>query len=240
MDFFMTRGQHPDRMGIARYGPEHLTALGLCVLFSAAAAAVYGRLSPRRRTVMARALAWSTVALEAGKDLFLLCRGAFGPDYLPLHLCSLSMLVLLADAARPTGLTGDLLYSLTLPGAAAGVLFPNWLDLPVWTFLSLHSFLFHAILLAYPVMRLAAGTLRPNWRNLPRCFGLLLAAAAPIYWLNRRHNLNYLFLNGASPGSPLVALYALLGRQGYLLGLMGLVLLVWGLLYLPWMAARRG
>ncbi len=239
MDFFVTRSQLPPGSGSVQYGPEHLFMLSLCVLFSVLGIHFYRKMSPRGRSIFLKAMAVSELALEILKDAFLAAKGDFGLAYLPLHLCSLSILVLLVDAWRPVSLTGDLLYSLTLPGALSGMLFPNWLDFPIYTFLSLHSFLFHTILVVYPLLRLCAGEVSPEWRNLPKCFALLVGVVLPIYWFDRHFNLNYFFLNGGSPGSPLDPLVALMGDPGYIFGLLLLLLFVWLILYIPWIIRKR-
>ncbi|MPM75058.1 hypothetical protein SDC9_122049 [bioreactor metagenome] len=213
--------------------------LSLCVLFSVLGIRFYRRMSPRGRAAFLKVIAVFELVLELIKDFFLTAKGEFGLEYLPLHLCSLSILILLIDAWHPTSLSGDLLYCLTLPGALSGMLFPNWLDFPIYTFLSLHSFLFHTILVVYPLLRLCAGEISPNWRNLSKCFALLAGAAFPIYWFDQYFNLNYFFLNGGSPGSPLDPLVALMGDPGYILGLLLLVLFVWLALYLPWIIRKR-
>lgn len=239
MDFFVTRSQLPLGSGSVQYGPEHLFMLSLCALFSVLGVHFYRKASSRRRATFLKTVAVSELVLELIKDSFLAAKGEFGLEYLPLHLCSLSILILLVDAWHPTSLTGDLLYALTLPGALSGMLFPNWLDFPIYTFLSLHSFLFHTVLVVYPLLRLCSGEVRPNYRNLPRCLALLAGAAFPIYWFDRRFNLNYFFLNGGSPGSPLDPLVALMGDPGYISGLFLLVLFVWLVLYLPWIFIKR-
>ena len=55
--------------------------------------------------------------------------------------------------------------------------------------------------------------------------GRLFAVVIPIYWFDKRYDVNYMFVNWPSAGSPLVWLADRMGNPGYLIGYAALVFL---------------
>lgn len=53
----------------------------------------------------------------------------------------------------------------------------------------------------------------------------LTAVVIPIYWFDKRCDVNYMFVNWPSAGSPLVWLADRMGNPGYLIGYAALVFL---------------
>ncbi len=236
--FWATEKTLPDGVGVEAFCPGHLAWIAGAAIFGAAAAMVYRRLGVREREIFSRTLALLIFISELGKDIFLAANGAFNVGYLPLHLCGLAVFVCLGDSLRPSPIVRETLYCLVLPGALSALLFPDWLRYPLLTFQSLQSFSIHAMLFAYPLLKLASGELRPDFRKLPRCFLLLLCAAVPIYFFNRAFGTNFLFLSAPVPGSPLEPIAALFGRF-YLVGFAAFVVAVWAVMYLPWALYER-
>jgi hypothetical integral membrane protein (TIGR02206 family) len=180
------------------------------------------------------------IALEVWKDITLGLIGAFSIGYLPLHLCSLGMFFALYYAHHPRADgCGQLLYSVFLPGALCALLFPDWTRLPILHFQSLHSFLYHGLLLQVSLMPVVTGRVHPGLRAVPRAFGMLLALALGVGILNGLLNTNYMFLSWPSAGSPLELLGNLPGIWGYRFGYALLVLGVLVGMNLPWSLARR-
>ena len=67
------------------------------------------------------------------------------------------------EAVAEKGLLGALTGPLTAAagGTAAALVFPGWSSLPVNSFLSLHSFLYHFLLLGAVILPLSAGEIHP-------------------------------------------------------------------------------
>lgn len=74
----------------------------------------------------------------------------------------------------------------------------------MFNFMHLHSFSVHILLACYPIMLAAGGEARPRLRDLPGMVGILLAMAVPIYFLNPVLDANFMFLDHAPEGTPLV------------------------------------
>ena len=225
--------------GFSLFGPLHsgwLLAISAATAFCCRWYKGQGEAARRR---FLRGLALLCAVQEVIKDLLLLWVGTSLLQYLPLHLCGLAIFIQLAEAWRPTPFRQELLYSVTLPGSLAALLFCNWTETPPLHFMHWHSFTIHAYLVIFTAVQLAAGELRPNWKRLPQCFLFLLTVAVPVFFFNKWFDTNYMFLNVPSPGSPLVPLERLLGNPGYILGVAVLFLLVWLPMYLPWTLASR-
>ena len=237
--FWMYRSELPAGVGWQVFDATHFLWLGFMALLCAALCVWYAKTQPPKRLGFKRKLAWVLMALEIGKDLYLLIIGHFDVSYLPFHMCGLALFVYLVDAYRPCDTSSQLMYCLCMPGAMAALLFPDWTVYPPLNALALQSFLVHALLMTYVLMQLCTGELVPNAKSVWKCAVFLLIITPPIYFLNKLWNVNFLFVNTPSAGSPLMILGDLLGNPGYLLGYVALVGVVWALLYLPWALAAR-
>ncbi len=231
--FFVFDRDLPPGVGIDAFGPEHIAWL----LASAAVIFLLCFAAKKASGRAFRALQWGVCALvlacEINRQLCLLSAGVWGVYTLPLHLCSMSVFLVLWHCVRGGTLAGELLYCLTMPGAVCALLFPDWLDYPAWNLLSLGTFLGHMMLAAYPALCVARGVIRPDAKRLPRCFLCLLCTAAVMFVFDKVFDADYFFLNGPAPDSPLSLAEKYLGDPGYLLAFIPLLAAVWALLYLP-------
>ena len=79
------------------------------------------------------------------------------------------------------------------------------------------------------------GEVRPDYRGMWKVLGMLGIVAVPIFVLNKIIEENYLFINEASEGSPLVFLWDIFGTRfgepGYLLSYAALVIIVLHVLF---------
>lgn len=187
-----------------------------------------------------RMLKFFAVALavsEVVKDLIIYFTGFWSAEYLPFHLCGIAIFALLADAFLPNQkLTGQLIAYAFMPGATAALLFCNWTEYPFLNFMNIHSFVFHGWIVFYLVMRYRNGEIHPTYRGLWMTFGMVLLLVPPLFLFNLKFDTNFLFLNEASEGSPLVPIWNLLGTRfgypGYFFGCAVLMIVVFHGLYL--------
>jgi uncharacterized membrane protein YwaF len=127
-----------------------------------------------------------------------------------------------------------------MPGALFALLFPGWTGSPADSFFSLNSFFVHTLLFAYPLTLLFSRILTPSVKRLPLCLGLIMLAAAPIYFLDKAVGANFFFLNFSPPGSPLEFFDRLWGRPWYIMGFAPILAAVWAVQYLPCELIMRG
>lgn len=239
--FFLTpEAELPKDVGFALYGKWHLLFLA-----GIAGLTVFMLCSLRRKQAEAqnrvlRGLSVSMVILEICKDFLLALIGAFSTSYLPLHLCSIAMFVCLYYAFHPNSQgAGQLLYSVCFPGALCALLFPDWTAFPILHFQSLHSFLYHLLLVEVSLSPVAWGRIRPGIREIPRSLVFLVVVAVPVYIMNHIMHTNYMFLQIPSKGSPLELFAAIPGKWGYLLGYLLLVLAILVFLNAPFSLVSR-
>ena len=169
---------------------------------------------------------------EIVKIALLIITGKFEWDYLPLHLCSINIFVILSHSIKPTKFTAEFLYAVCLPGAAAALLFPGWPTLPLLNFLHIHSFIAHTLLLMYPLLLLAGG-FKSDYRQLLKCLLLLIIISPVLYAVNKILVTNFMFLNHPGKDNPLALFEKWFGNPGYIAGFFVLLAIVWTILYLP-------
>ena len=235
--FFVISGL-PDSVGFRMFGPGHLAWLIAIAAAAAVCAAGYRRLSARGRKRTGYVFCWSMVALDLFKDVYFIVSGVFSYEFLPLHLCGMAIYISLLHAYRPGRVTGELLYSLCMPGAVMALVFPAWTFYPIWNIATLQCFLIHALLFLYPVMLLAGGDLRPGARNLPWCLLFLLVACPLVALVNRALGTNFMFISTPPAAQPFLLFVRWFGDPGYIFGMFLLLLAVWAVLYLPLEAGR--
>ena len=114
--------------------------------------------------------------------------------------------------------------------------------------MNIHSFVFHGWIVCYFVMRYRGGEIRPRYRGLWQTAAVLLLLMIPIYFFDKLTGENYMFMNEASEGSPLVVLWDIFGTRfgepGYLISYIVLAVTVFNVLFLIYavigaMADRR-
>lgn len=238
---FTPESQLPAEVGFSHFDRGHLTVLMVLALVSAAVVFWGCRQPEERRLKLEKAMALTMLVLELLKDFILAQIGAFNLGYLPLHLCSMAMFICLYWAWHPWSEgAGQLLWSLCFTGGMAALLFPDWTDMPLWHFQSIHSFLYHALLVQFSLLAVVSGQARPSLRNAWKAGAFLAAAAVPVYAFDRAFGMNYMFLLRPVPGTPLELCARLPGQGGYLVGYALLVAVVLVLLNLPFSLLRRG
>ena len=201
--FFETTGSIEDGVGFSHFDSLHLAWLGVMVAVILLCTFWHRKLGEQGKNRWRKAVAWLLIADELFKTVILIYAGRHSVDYLPFHLCSINIFLIAIHAYKPSPVLGNFLYTVCIPGALAALLFPTWTKLPLSSGMHIHSFTVHILLMMYPVVLAVNGDIRPDIRQLPKCLGLLLAMAIPIYGLNLLLDTNFMFLMYADPGNPL-------------------------------------
>ncbi len=235
--FWKTSGTIEAGHGFSHFGALHLCCLGALVTIVLVNCIWYHKLGEQGRTRWRKTVALLILADELFKMALLTFTRQYTWGYLPLHLCSINIFIIAIHAWNPNALLGNFLYTICLPGALAALLFPSWTKLPILNAMHLHSLSIHILLAMYPFVLATAGELHLSYKMIPKCLGLLVAMAIPVYGVNLLLDCNYMFLMYAEKGNPL---YWFAENWGsHLLGfpvLIGAVLLV---MYLPLEVYRK-
>ena len=236
--FFSDPKDIPEELLWSQYDKVHIIWLCAIALVVAISCILFRKASKESQDKALKGLAIWIVIQEILKDALHWYAGTFELEHLPLHICGISIFFTVWYAFIPGKLNGAYVYGMSLPGALAALIFADWTNYPWWHFSSLNSFTIHAELIIFAMMALTSGRLKPDFSQIPKMFVIMLGLAIPIYFLNKRWNTNFMFINTPSPGSPLVPMYNVFG-DGYVIAAAVLLVIVWILLFLPWKLSRK-
>lgn len=183
--------------------------------------------------------ACSILLLEVIKNIVLLVQDSFWYGSWPLHLCGLGIFIILAHALVKGHRIDMLLYCLTMPGALIALITPEWTHVSAFDYLHFHSFLFHCLLFAYPVVMLLMKELQLSIKKIWQPIAFLVVVVPPIYKLNEAWGTNFMFTRKAPAGTPLILLEQHLPQSLYIVGFIVLVVVCWILLLLPIVVWKR-
>ena len=201
--FFETVETAPKGIGFRHFDPCHLAWLAGFLLVTVAACMLYRRLNEKGRAVMRYVLAALTVADELFKISGLVACGNYTPKYLPLHLCSINIILIAIHAIKPSKTLNSFLYTVGIPAAVVALVFPTWTELPAANFMHIHSFTVHILLALYPIVLTVNGDIKPTVKDIPKCLALLAAFALLAIGGNALLDTNFMFFAGVSKGNPL-------------------------------------
>jgi hypothetical integral membrane protein (TIGR02206 family) len=236
-DFFQTVETIPPGRGFPLFGAIHLAWLTVFLLIAVINCYWYRKRSIATRLRWRRGVAILLIADEIFKFIVLAAGGNLSWFYLPLHLCSINIFLILWHAISPNRHIGAFLYTVCIPGAVAALLFPAWNTLPVSSAMHIHSFTAHILLALYPVVLTAAGEIRPTLRQLPLCLAILAALAGLVYGVNLLLGTNFMFLMYAEEGNPLAWFYIHWGS--HLWGFPVIAAGVIAVMYLPMILCKK-
>ena len=225
-------------VGFELYSKGHLLWLLALAIGALIIIPVYLRGSHKKQEKMRKFFAAFLLVTEIIKDIIVVVIGAPITAYLPLHLCGYAIFFLLIDAYFPKQkITGQLVAYAFGPGALAALLFCSWTMLPLfWNFMTIHSFIFHGVIVTYLIMRLANGEIRPDYKGLWISVLTMAALAAPAYLVDMKTGYNYMFIYEVQRNSPLEIAWEIFGtrfgKPGYMVGAVILVTVIFHALYL--------
>ena len=240
MKYFLdTTDTIAEGVGFSLFDATHITWLAIAAVVITLNCLWFRKMDDAARSRWQKTMALLLIANELFKHIMLIIGQRFEPDYLPLHLCSINIFLITYHAFRPSKLLDNYLYTVGIPGAMAALLFPSWTALPAANFMHWHSFTVHILLAAYPLVLTLSGKIKPDYRMIPKCLGLLIAMAIPVYLINLLLDTNFMFLMEAEPGNPLYIFETMWGSH-----LLGFPVIIAGVLLVmhlpPYLMQKRG
>lgn len=246
--FWKQQDDIPEGMGYPLFGFEHLLSVAIVLVMVLLVSYLFRRLKPEKQSRILRAIPIAMVVLELSKDLLLIINHRFGLGYLPLHLCSIGIFVFFLREYLPwksaKEFLGEVAFVLIMPASVAALLDADWTYLyPVWNFINLHSYVWHGLLVLYPLLLKLKGEIYPSIRHIHWVILFLGVTAVPVYLFDKKYQCNYFFVNWPIPNSPLAILAEYMGNPGYLAGyavlVVGAILVVYLFLWIS-NILRRG
>ena len=201
--FFESSGTIVKGVGFSHFEGLHFAWLFAFVAFCGVSCYLYKNRSPEKRKKMRYLFAMLLLLDEAIKIAGLAAFGNYDVSYLPLHLCSINIILIAVHVLKPSKALDNFLYAICIPAAIAALLFPTWTKLPLLNFMHIHSFTVHILLATYPIMLTVGGDIRPTAKELPKSLLLLMGLALPVYVVNLLCDTNFMFLMEAGKGNPL-------------------------------------
>ena len=202
--FFDSTESIAEGLGFPLFGFGHICWMVAFVAFAVLCCRIYKQSNHEKR----KRIRYIFVALllldEAIKIVGLSVQGLYEAQYLPFHLCSINIFIILWHSGHPNRAMDNYLFTVGIPAAMIAILTPSWAVLPFWKFMNIHSFTVHILLGTYPIMLTYSGELNPQIKYIPGSLGILAVLAAIAYGANLIFDTNFMFLMYAHPGTPLV------------------------------------
>ncbi len=234
--FWKQQDDIPAGMGYPLFGPAHIMSVVVTLFFVALFVRMVWKLDDQKQKRFLKTLPLIMVAMEVFKDIFLAVVHRFGIGYLPLHICSIGIFVFLLREWLPwkwaKEMFGEIAFVVIMPASMAALLFADWtVYYPVFNFMNIYSYIWHGMLILYPVLLKLRGDIEPSIRNVRYVLAFLCVVVPPIYVFDKVFGCNYFFVNWPIPNSPLSWFASFMGNPGYLLGYAGLTISVILLMY---------
>ena len=222
--FFTYENNLPADVGYELYSLTHIAAITVCIITIILITVWYAVSKEERRLKIRRITAIIPIVLMILRYIYVLICGAPIVYELPLHLCSMTGIFCLVyefflkESPFVRSVLGQALYALCLPGAMMAILFPNGTIYPIIHYISLESYLFHVLIIAYICIRLIDKGIEPSVREAYKSIIFLLVIVPPVYLFNVIFKTNFMFVIWPSSGSPLYGFYKMGGYAGYRIG----------------------
>ncbi len=195
-------------LGFSVFSPGHIIWLLTIAACAFLTGKVYIKLGEEGRSNLRKGIGLSVILLDALKIIVMGLFGVNNIEFLPLHLCSVGGLATLVYAMWPGKWKLDQLFGYAFfPAAILAIIFPSANMYPWWNFYCIHIFLYHALIIVYFVMLYQSGEFRPSYGGLWISFLFMAVFAVPIYLINVRFGVNYMFIGMRSDVGLLASLW---------------------------------
>lgn len=187
---------------------------------------VMSKLSDKKANLVLKIVSILLFCCEFTQDMLLIHEGVDWRTILPLHLCNIGIFInILAcfTKGKVSGYFAEVSLVLNMPGALGAILFPDWNYRPFWNWLSLMCFFTHTLLTFIPLALLIRGRTHVKFTHFWYSFLFIAIITGPIYYLDQKMRVNYMFLRYPVDGSPLEWVYDLSNGEHYIFGLVCLL-----------------
>lgn len=222
--FFTYENNLPADVGYDLFSPAHISAIITSILIIGLVIVWFLRSDDEKKLQIRKITAIVPVVLMVMRFIYAIICGAPIVYELPLHLCSMTGVFCfvyefyLKKSPFIRSVLGQAMYALCLPGALMAILFPNGTIYPIIHYISIESYLFHSLIIAYICLRLLDGGIVPGIREAYKSILFLIVLVPPVFLFNVIFDTNFMFVIGPSSGSPLYGFYRMGGYAGYRIG----------------------
>lgn len=241
--FFSYQSDIPSKSGYSIFSASHFGCLLSVGILMAIIVLIFLKSDHKKRTGILKFLPVFLLCMEASKWVVLFSIGHANIGMLPLHLCGLAaydyLLASFLPSKKARSFFGEIAAILLGPGSVFALLMPDWTFYPVWNFFNIYGYVWHELLLLYPILLLIDKRIQLKIRHLWYEAVFLAVIVPPVYIFDKISECNFMFLNWPEPGTPLSFFASLFGNPGYLLPYAVLAFAVMTLIYIPFEIARH-
>ena len=196
MDLFWTHQDNIQKgLGFGQFSPAHFLLILLSFILIVFIIIKYKKSDSGSRLMMRRQIAVFLMVLEAVKLVVMAVTGARVSNNLPLEICSFGEYAIVLDAfLKNNKFLSKMLLYLFLPAALMSIVFPTTTILPVFNFFTIHQFLFHALIIAYALMRFVAKETETDYLSVWQSIAAISMIAMAVYVIDRVFDHNFMFL----------------------------------------------
>ena len=221
--FFTYQDALPENCGFPLFGYTHFIWLVGIAIAIFLLCKLYLLLTRAKQLQMLNISVLLALCCTFAQDAILTITGHMNARMLPFHLCDLAAFFYLFLQMR-TLRTGkwnslaEITLCLFMPGAVLGILFPVWNIYPAFHYMTIHGFIYHALIILYPWLLFVNRNICPKIHHIWQPVLLLCCIVPPVYIFNKKYDSNYMFINKPPANTPLEFLAKQMGNPGYLLG----------------------
>ena len=125
MLFWETSGTIEKGHGFAHFDLTHILWLVLFLAVAVISSLIYKKCTETGKRNMRYIVAALLLADELFKIIGLVSHGNYTANYVPLHLCSINIILIAIHAVKPSKLLGQYLYTIGIPATLMALLFPT-------------------------------------------------------------------------------------------------------------------
>ena len=219
--FWAHQENTPEGNGYGQFSKTHIFLLIITILFIIASIILYLKTDDSKKILILRTISITLMLSEILKLIALPRAGASVINNLPLEVCSFAGYAILFDSLYPTNkVVPMMLLTLFLPAAIMALVFPTTTRLPAFNFFTIHQFIFHALIIAYVLMRFINKEWTLSCQGLWTSIIKVIILAAIIYTIDTIFDRNFFFLRGTEGNAALEAIKKIFQNNiGYTLGL---------------------
>lgn len=218
--FWLEYSLLPAPQGYALFSRKHIGALIVTLAAVSLCLYAFGKWDSHKQTVFLRILAFILPVVELFKTGLLVYEKVYDASYYPLYMCSMGMylfpLIILLGHSRAGSWLSMVSMLIIIPGSFSALLFPNWIGLyPLFSFFSIYSYLWHGILLLFPLCLFKRGAVKETGLSLPKALAFPLLMMPFIHAADLRFGQNYWFFEYPEANNPFYGIYESYGYPVY-------------------------
>lgn len=185
----------PEGYGFGQFSFTHLVLLVISVLLIVFIIKKYLDSDDEGRLRIRKTIAICLLVSEIAKTIVMIVTGARFTNNLPLEICSFAEYTIILDAfLKDKKVLSQMLLYLFLPAALMALIFPTTSILPVFNFYTIHQFVFHALIVAYALMRFISKEVNLDYLSVWKSIGIISMIALFVYIIDYLFNRNFMFL----------------------------------------------